>query len=284
MSILNFSNRFVLVGAIGLLCSVACSDRESSQDLLKQAETSFNTQDYTSAYDYLKPLAEAGDGSAQFLIGSIYNDGLGREVDPTAAMIWFEKAAQNDMVKAQYLLGMGHVVGRGVPQDYDKAFLWLKAAADENHSAAQLQTGLMYESGAGTQRNVVKAVDYLTRAAEQNNVEAQNSLGFLYLSNSSGVFDQTSGLKWLTKAADNGDQRSQYYVGFNLLQNEDASEEDLARGANYMQNAAHQGMASAQFILGFLHTHGKAVSRDICLLYTSPSPRDLSTSRMPSSA
>ena len=30
--------------------------------------------------------------------------------------------------------------------------------------------------------------------------------------------------------------------------------------------------------------YGSVTTRDICLLYTSPSPRDLSTSRMPSSA
>ena len=29
---------------------------------------------------------------------------------------------------------------------------------------------------------------------------------------------------------------------------------------------------------------GTEVAKDVCLLYTSPSPRDLSTSRMPSSA
>ena len=29
---------------------------------------------------------------------------------------------------------------------------------------------------------------------------------------------------------------------------------------------------------------GQSIMNDICLLYTSPSPRDLSTSRMPSSA
>ena len=36
-------------------------------------------------------------------------------------------------------------------------------------------------------------------------------------------------------------------------------------------------------ILVYLYVHGKAYISD-CLLYTSPSPRDLSTSRMPSSA
>ena len=36
------------------------------------------------------------------------------------------------------------------------------------------------------------------------------------------------------------------------------------------------------FVHGFLHLRG--FDHDTCLLYTSPSPRDLSTSRMPSSA
>ena len=36
-------------------------------------------------------------------------------------------------------------------------------------------------------------------------------------------------------------------------------------------------------ILSYKNTQVIALDRDICLLYTSPSPRDLSTSRMPSS-
>ena len=35
---------------------------------------------------------------------------------------------------------------------------------------------------------------------------------------------------------------------------------------------------------GAVKTHARCVVFDTCLLYTSPSPRDLSTSRMPSSA
>ena len=37
-------------------------------------------------------------------------------------------------------------------------------------------------------------------------------------------------------------------------------------------------------VIEILGTHGLSVVLGTCLLYTSPSPRDLSTSRMPSSA
>ena len=41
----------------------------------------------------------------------------------------------------------------------------------------------------------------------------------------------------------------------------------------------------SDYIYGFLvEPYAAAVKDDTCLLYTSPSPRDLSTSRMPSSA
>ena len=45
---------------------------------------------------------------------------------------------------------------------------------------------------------------------------------------------------------------------------------------NTLTNAVIQGVADG--------IDAAAASRDVCLLYTSPSPRDLSTSRMPSSA
>ena len=53
------------------------------------------------------------------------------------------------------------------------------------------------------------------------------------------------------------------------------------------------GLSTAAFAadvkVGFVYVgptgdHGWTYRHDICLLYTSPSPRDLSTSRMPSSA
>ena len=40
----------------------------------------------------------------------------------------------------------------------------------------------------------------------------------------------------------------------------------------------------SQPLVGVVSTWNEAAPCNICLLYTSPSPRDLSTSRMPSSA
>ena len=59
----------------------------------------------------------------------------------------------------------------------------------------------------------------------------------------------------------------------------DGAEDDYYTGLEVPYRTANRGISSIselQLVRGF--------SPSVCLLYTSPSPRDLSTSRMPSSA
>ena len=70
-----------------------------------------------------------------------------------------------------------------------------------------------------------------------------------------------------------------------LMKSFDAPSQRAAAAAEAAQAAAH----SMQQALDLLRAQGQgqagaAVATQPCLLYTSPSPRDLSTSRMPSSA
>ena len=63
--------------------------------------------------------------------------------------------------------------------------------------------------------------------------------------------------------------------GFRLLQAPDPGQKDITFGLWYPTDTAAPDSPNTKF--------GHALAID-CLLYTSPSPRDLSTSRMPSSA
>ena len=61
----------------------------------------------------------------------------------------------------------------------------------------------------------------------------------------------------------------------------DGGPQDLAEARQLYGLAAAQGYAEAQCLLGYMHRKGEGGP---CLLYTSPSPRDPTSSRMPSSA
>ena len=71
-----------------------------------------------------------------------------------------------------------------------------------------------------------------------------------------------------------GDPRAQFNIG-NMFDFGKGVKEDNAQAVYWYKKSAEKGNASAQYALGWMYD---------CLLYTSPSPRDLSTSRMPSSA
>ena len=63
----------------------------------------------------------------------------------------------------------------------------------------------------------------------------------------------------------------------------------LAKESGVSQTAPYRHFETKEALYASVATDGfkklsKACHIDVCLLYTSPSPRDLSTSRMPSSA
>ncbi len=72
--------------------------------------------------------ARAGDASAQFALGVMYD--LGREVtkDDLQAAEWYRKAAESGVVRAQAALGVMFFNGWGVTRDYVTAYAWTDLA------------------------------------------------------------------------------------------------------------------------------------------------------------
>ena len=68
----------------------------------------------------------------------------------------------------------------------------------------------------------------------------------------------------------------------NLLKEKDTDIFVINRSDEYLNEYISPNAERLNFITNFSGSAGRAIIT--CLLYTSPSPRDLSTSRMPSSA
>ena len=65
----------------------------------------------------LLETAAAGDASAQFKIGLLYEEGWGVPEDDAEARKWYRKAAEQGHVRAQFNLGVIYDTGTGVPED-----------------------------------------------------------------------------------------------------------------------------------------------------------------------
>ncbi len=65
--------------------------------------------------------AQAGDPEAQTNVGEIFERGLGGEANPEAAVVWYQKAADQGFSRALFDLGTLYEQGQGVEKDRMKA-------------------------------------------------------------------------------------------------------------------------------------------------------------------
>jgi TPR repeat protein len=121
----------------------------------------FERDDYATALNVWRPLAEKGDAAAQYSIGFMYDQGKGVPQDYAEAARWFRKAADQGDARAQYSIGFMYAQGQGVPQDHAEAARWYRKAADQGNKHSvypqmerpyQLPNGFMRRFEAATIR------------------------------------------------------------------------------------------------------------------------------------
>ncbi|NNG06073.1 MAG: sel1 repeat family protein [Inquilinus sp.] len=96
---------------------------------LPEGLAAYDQGDYRAALAEWLPLAEAGNATAQGLVGLLYRGVPGIPADPAASARWYRSAAEQGNVSAQYNTGLNLAEGRGVPRDPVAAFMWLDLAA-----------------------------------------------------------------------------------------------------------------------------------------------------------
>jgi TPR repeat protein len=131
---------------------------------LEDGLDAYQQKDYAKAIQLWRPLAEKGDPSAQFRLGTLYLEGKGVAADDVEAAKWFLLAANQGEPTAQYNLGASYAEGTGVKQDDAEAARWFRRAADQGMVYAQLNIGIMYIDGKGVPQDLVEAVKWLDLA------------------------------------------------------------------------------------------------------------------------
>ena len=112
--------------------------------------THYTQGNYTKAIEVLRPLANAGNYTAQFALGEMYRNGHGVEQSYKYAVYWYKKAAEQGHIFSQAYLGASYATGDGIEQDLVKAYMWaslsLTLAAKRSEApqpeAAQMLRGL----------------------------------------------------------------------------------------------------------------------------------------------
>ena len=120
--------------------------------------------------------AESGVLEAVFLMGTAYDEGLGKPVDPVLAASWHRRAAERGHVLGAHNLGNAYAEGRGGGVDPARAAEWWTRAAERGDAITQLRLGEAYEAGRGVPRDLDAAREWYAKAAAAGNAQAREAL------------------------------------------------------------------------------------------------------------
>jgi TPR repeat protein len=243
----------------------------------------------TAAADFASLLqkAEGGDPQAQCALALAYSTGRGVSEDPTTAVKWYRKAADQGYAKAQYGLGVLYETGLGVTQDDVQAAMWYRKAAVQGYAPAQYALGVLCARGQGVIKDEVEAFGWYSKAANQGHEQAQAALGlmadrgapvatgtpqlesaatqwatgFAYATGTGVEQDATQAAVWYRKSAIRGFAKAQYGLGV-LYETGLGVTQDDVQAAMWYRKAAVQGYAWAEFRLAALYGRGQGVRRD----------------------
>lgn len=122
------------------------------------------TKLYQKARKGLVKSAEKGNARASFMLGIIFEQGLGIAADKKQALKWFVKAAEQGDAKTQNRLGLWHETGQNVKQDFKAARHWYRKAAEQGDIHALNNLGIMYSEGTGVPKSPKIAIEWYTNA------------------------------------------------------------------------------------------------------------------------
>jgi TPR repeat protein len=164
--------------------------RKATKYGIKVGVAAYDSGDYATSMQILRPLADRDFASPQFFLGLMYANGRGVTRNDATAADWYRKAAEHsEHSGAQINLGLMYENGRGVPQDYAAAIrLYRKAAKPKfaaspaqvtNSSIAQNNLGVMYAYGRGVLQDYVMAHMWYNLAAASGNKDAASNRDFV---------------------------------------------------------------------------------------------------------
>lgn len=144
---------------------------------IKAAQQAYDAAEYGEALRLIRPLAEGGNRTAQYLLGQMYFFGLGVERNDAQAAQWYAAPADGGNAEAQYRLGYLYATGQGVAYDPRTAERWWLEAAKQNHRGAVVALSDFYHEGLYRAEDETKARIWLNRAAAMGDTEAMYKLG-----------------------------------------------------------------------------------------------------------
>lgn len=193
-----------------------------------------------------------------------YNKGYGIEQDYVSAIKWLSEEVKKDNTEAQKILGDMYYYGYGVKQDLKRAASLYRRAAEHGNAEAQYLIAEMNYYGLGTDKDRISAVRWYKKAADCGNAKAREAIEELAEELSiiakqdpiaeireKVVEEYSKKPKSVVELAKEGNVESQKELADKYLKYKNYQE-----AAKWYRNAADQGDAEAQYMIGVMYHKG----------------------------
>jgi TPR repeat protein len=225
----------------------------------------------------LQTDAERGGIKAAIELASRHLKGDGVPQDATLAARWYERAAQAGDCSAQNMMGVFYQSGTGVPADPARAAHWYQIAAASDCPSAKLNLGLLYLNGVGLRKDISLAMQLFEDVVRRGDGAGAAYLGQIYEQGLSGTRDLVSAEKWFQLGVKLHDPIAAYCLA-QLYSNDAEHIRDLGKVTALLRQAADTGYVPAIYELGsLLHDHPKlkqASGESLALLDSAASAGD----------
>ncbi len=269
-------------------------DTEEAIRLYYEAAVQGNSESQSA----IRSFADQSFASAQYLVGLMYDTGVGLSRGTPIAVHYYNLAARqghaeaydglrglgNRFTEAQFYLGSLNELGDGIEQDYAEALRWYRLAAAQGDEESQYRLGVMYAEGLGVEQDLSEAAKWF-RVSEEYGLRNYDKVGELdpnseYLTREVegpreklrqlaerkypvaqfhlGLLEERYARKWYQEASALGLAEGQYGLAEIFLEGRGAPQ-NAAAAVRLYGRAAEGGLADAKYKLGIMYVLGRGV-------------------------
>lgn len=214
-------------------------------------------EDAAQGLALLQPMAEQGDGQAQYILHELYHRGQYVPANRELALLWLRRAAESNMPNAQ--LHLMTMLLEGNESEQAEGVELCRRLAAQNSKEAIIQLAMIYLKGAaGVEPAPAEAERILQPLVQKHDPDVDFPYGFaLHRTGKS-----SEALPYILHAAKRGHTHAQYMMGILCREGVGMEKKDLSTAAAWLEKSAQQGYLLAMQPLADLHYHGPKEMRD----------------------
>lgn len=141
--------------------------------IFQRAIARYRAGDHAGAAVLVRQAADAGNPTATYEMGYLYENGDGVPKDAARSAEWYMRGARMGNAASEAAVGQLYENGNGVRENWDTAAQWYMKSAKQGYVMGEFRLGRAYQYGVGIPIDINAAKQWYDRAAAQGDSQSE---------------------------------------------------------------------------------------------------------------